>query len=55
MAQASFDRRRINGPEESYPLIFDEDLQQFASNEASRKGRQPSDIRPICYLATYVD
>ncbi|PPR08085.1 hypothetical protein CVT24_010546 [Panaeolus cyanescens] len=47
MAQPSFDRRRINGPEESYPPIFDDEINQTSTTQISRKGRQPDDIRPI--------
>ncbi|KAL0946861.1 hypothetical protein HGRIS_013028 [Hohenbuehelia grisea] len=48
---SGFDRRRINGPEESSPPVFDDEQD---ANEASsskvkltRQGRSPQDIRPI--------
>ena len=47
--QSSFDRRRINGPEESHPPVFesdDEDKQAGPSD--TRKRRTPHAIRPIC-------
>lgn len=51
MAQAAFDRRRINGPEESHPLVFesqhDHDLPKWRLGEP-RKQRNSTDIRAIC-------
>lgn len=52
MAQ-NFDRRRINGPEDSILPVFDpeqEDASPYASWKTgdSRRGRAPGDIRPIC-------
>ena len=44
---AGFDRRRINGPEESKPPIL-EPLGTAPSSSDVRKGRKPADIRPIC-------
>ncbi|EGN95942.1 hypothetical protein SERLA73DRAFT_185379 [Serpula lacrymans var. lacrymans S7.3] len=48
MAQ-NYDRRRINGPEDSYPPIFEEEEEDTLSwNIAKpREGRSPQDIRPI--------
>ncbi|KAF8505109.1 ribosomal protein S5 domain 2-like protein [Hysterangium stoloniferum] len=50
---ASFDRRRINGPEESRPPVFedDEDAEQISVTPKTRKGRANKDIRPI-FLTT---
>lgn len=51
MAQNVFDRRRINGPEESFAPIFeDEDDGESLGWKLGkpRKGRLPTDIRPIC-------
>ncbi|KAG9226287.1 hypothetical protein CCMSSC00406_0003166 [Pleurotus cornucopiae] len=48
--QSGFDRRRINGPEESFPPIFhdsDSDDDVPPSKKLPRKGRSPKDIRPI--------
>ncbi|PVG04535.1 ribosomal protein S5 domain 2-like protein [Serendipita vermifera] len=49
MAQASFDRRRVNGPEESFPPIFEDEEQPepLLSNEKRRDGRAIRDLRPI--------
>ena len=48
----NFDRRRINGPEESFSPIYasdeEKDVQRSKAGQAIRKGRQPSEIRPIC-------
>ncbi|KAI0725135.1 mRNA transport regulator 3 [Fomitopsis betulina] len=51
--QSNFDRRRINGPEESHPPVFDEEDEVESSWKPgqSRKGRATGDIRPI-YLKT---
>jgi hypothetical protein len=53
MAQISLDRRRINGPEDSFPLVFLEDDGERDSETEwkpgkPRHGRLPLDIRPIC-------
>lgn len=52
MAQSNFDRRRINGPEESFPPIYEDDDVEPSSLSwrpgKPRQGRTPSDIRPIC-------
>ncbi|KAL4071378.1 3' exoribonuclease family, domain 1-domain-containing protein [Scleroderma yunnanense] len=45
MAQSSFDRRRINGPEESRPVVFDDADQEDTS--MARRDRGVTDIRPI--------
>lgn len=50
MAQA-FDRRRINGPEESISPSFADDALGGVEKwipEQPRRNRGPSDIRPIC-------
>ncbi len=48
MAQATFDRRRLNGPEESIsPVFMDEVAEKWIPGEP-RKNRAPSDIRQIC-------
>lgn len=47
----NFDRRRVNGPEESFSPVYssdEEDAQTVKPSQPSRKGRQPSEIRPIC-------
>jgi len=52
---ASFDRRRINGPEESRPPVFDDDIEQRVySLKKTRKGRKPGDVRPICISSSQV-
>lgn len=46
----NFDRRRINGPEESFPPVFvddDEDEAKWRPGKP-RQSRQPHDIRQIC-------
>lgn len=50
MAAPSFDRRRVNGPEESFPPIF-EDEAVLHSVEATKQrsgDRGKKDLRPIC-------
>ncbi|KAF5330763.1 hypothetical protein D9619_005513 [Psilocybe cf. subviscida] len=47
MAQYSFDRRRVNGPEESTYPVFDEDAILEKPTTGQRKNRSPTDIRPI--------
>ncbi|OCH94978.1 mRNA transport regulator 3 [Obba rivulosa] len=51
MAQSNFDRRRINGPEESFPPTFEDDEGEPSSLGwrlgQPRQGRAASDIRPI--------
>ncbi|KAH8106966.1 mRNA transport regulator 3 [Cristinia sonorae] len=49
MAQTNFDRRRLNGPEDSSRPVFDDDDDTIAkwSVGQPRKGRKPGDIRPI--------
>lgn len=46
----NFDRRRINGPEESFSPVFvdDDDDQTKWRPGKPRQSRQPQDIRPIC-------
>lgn len=58
MAQ-NFDRRRINGPENSAPPVFedeDEDASPYAkwATGQPRIGRAADDIRPICAPSTYL-
>lgn len=51
MAQTGFDRRRINGPEESSPPVFEHSDVQGSSQWKlgdPRKGRKRDEIRPIC-------
>lgn len=50
MAQANFDRRRINGPDESFRPIFDSDEEEETPWKpgSPRQGRAARDIRPIC-------
>ena len=54
MAQANFDRRRINGPDESYQPIFEsEDEEETRWKPGSpRKGRGARNIRPICMISS---
>lgn len=55
MAQATSDRRRVNGPEESHPLVFEpqdgQDLHKWRLGEP-RKQRNSTDIRAICVYST---
>ncbi|CCA73082.1 hypothetical protein PIIN_07036 [Serendipita indica DSM 11827] len=53
MAAPAFDRRRVNGPEESFPPIFidDERLEPLNSDNKRRDGRASEDLRPI-FLTT---
>ena len=44
MAQSVFDRRRINGPEESFSLLFDEDICSWSPGKSRCKS--PSDTKP---------
>ncbi|TFK98925.1 3' exoribonuclease family, domain 1-domain-containing protein [Pterulicium gracile] len=46
-AQTGFDRRRINGPEESKHPVFDDEHTQEAEELLPRKGRSPTELRPI--------
>ena len=54
MAQNAFDRRRINGPEESCPPVYESDEEAVGESSkgvtesSTRKGRTPKEIRPIC-------
>lgn len=49
MAQSGFDRRRVNGPEESIKPIFDDDDDILVKGTlGKREGRSSEDIRPIC-------
>jgi exosome complex component MTR3 len=47
MAQSANDRRRINGPEESFPPVFDDDDDDIKLK--TQRSRAPGDIRPICW------
>ncbi|KAF8798050.1 ribosomal protein S5 domain 2-like protein [Phlegmacium glaucopus] len=47
MQASVFDRRRINGPEESFAPCFDEDALSSWSPGKARQNRAPSDTRPI--------
>jgi hypothetical protein len=47
MAQSAGDRRRINGPEESFSPVFDDDDEDDIGLKTQRS-RAPGDIRPIC-------
>lgn len=47
MASAT-DRRRITGPESSYPPPLDQVSEENTHSINGRRGRQPGDIRPIC-------
>ena len=50
MAQSGFDRRRINGPEESFSPLYDDEgeTQDQWKVGRPRVGRGPANIRPIC-------
>ena len=50
MAQIAFDRRRINGPDESFPPIFEDDTTQ-GRGTIPRK-RPATEIRPICLFVS---
>ncbi|KAL4253188.1 RNase PH family protein [Abortiporus biennis] len=47
MAQTNFDRRRINGPEDSFTPIFIEEEDSVWTPGKPRSGRGAGDIRPI--------
>jgi exosome complex component MTR3 len=50
MAQSANDRRRINGPEESFPPVFDDDDDDDEDIKLkTQRSRAPGDIRPICW------
>ena len=52
MAQSATDRRRINGPEESFPPVFNDEEDDIKSK--TQRSRAPGDIRPICtYLGLH--
>lgn len=50
MAQPAFDRRRVNGPEESFPPLFIEETPQepLLNRGKRRDGRDLGQVRPIC-------
>ncbi|KAI8998553.1 mRNA transport regulator 3 [Trametes punicea] len=56
MAQSNFDRRRINGPDESYQPIFesDDELEPKWKPGNPRKGRGARDLRPIYLKAGFI-
>ncbi|KIP09585.1 hypothetical protein PHLGIDRAFT_102557, partial [Phlebiopsis gigantea 11061_1 CR5-6] len=47
MAQSNFDRRRINGPEESFPPVLSDEEEKAVDVVPTRFGRGARDIRPI--------
>jgi hypothetical protein len=55
---SNFDRRRINGPEESFSPVFDDEedteLDRWRFGEP-RPGRSSGDIRPICTQSSCLD
>ena len=55
MAAPSFDRRRVNGPEESFPPIFDNEAVLLPAIATGRRsdGRGKKDLRPICDLTLH--
>ena len=55
MAQSNFDRRRINGPDESFQPVFvaDDEEQTRWKVGNPRKGRGTRDIRPICMTHSF--
>ncbi|KAM5531212.1 hypothetical protein V8D89_015130 [Ganoderma adspersum] len=57
MAQANFDRRRINGPDESFRPIFDSEEEEEARWKPGkpRQGRAARDIRPIFLKAGLIN
>lgn len=58
MAQAPFDRRRVNGPDESSTPFFefeDEDEAGPSSSSTTRIGRSPTEIRPICAFSRLIE
>ncbi|KAJ8078807.1 3'-5'-exoribonuclease [Marasmius tenuissimus] len=46
-ALTSFDRRRVNGPEESFTPVFDLEDSPPSTKPGKRVGRQPTDTRSI--------
>ncbi|TEB36353.1 mRNA transport regulator 3 [Coprinellus micaceus] len=57
MAQSGFDRRRINGPEESFSPTYDDggDIQDQWKVGRPRVGRNPTNIRPIFLQPGLID
>ncbi|KAG6832136.1 hypothetical protein H0H87_002448 [Tephrocybe sp. NHM501043] len=55
MAQTGFDRRRINGPEESHPPTFQDEEDKPYIPGQPRKTRKSTDIRPIFLQAGLID
>ncbi|KAI0341555.1 mRNA transport regulator 3 [Trametopsis cervina] len=58
--QSNFDRRRINGPEESLAPVYEEDEEREAEAQrwtegTPRSGRAPRDIRPIYLKAGLIN
>jgi hypothetical protein len=60
MAQSGFDRRRVNGPNESFQPIFDDDCDNPSISYKgwkigqARRDRRSEDIRPICARRTHI-
>ncbi|KAI0093864.1 mRNA transport regulator 3 [Irpex rosettiformis] len=57
--QTNFDRRRINGPEESFPPVYDEEEDQDVFEQQwkegqPRLGRGPREIRPIYFRPGFI-
>lgn len=70
MAAPAFDRRRVNGPEVSFPPVYDDELPTAASSSKTaaafdsladaarryqRTTRAKDDLRPICELTSPAD
>ena len=55
MAAPFFDRRRVNGPEESFPPIFDDeaDLHSVVATGKRPGDRGKKDLRQICVLLDF--
>lgn len=57
LSMSAFDRRRTNGPEESFAPVFEPEPESDDWNKRaspSRTGRSSSDLRPICELPLLV-
>lgn len=57
MASNVFDRRRVNGPEESHRITFNSEQITELTNwkpDQPRPGRLPDDIRPICAQVQFI-
>ena len=55
MAVPSFDRRRVNGPEESFPPMFDEEVDLHSVSATGKRSgdRRKKDLRPICVILDF--